>query len=125
MTIKKETEKTPSISDIKVRITTALENQGSYNKGMDMLIEVTAFAFRSLYEISERGKRKIKPTLNEKTREGNIKIVPNPIYRMQIDQIELIRKLLRELRLTSLTVEGGSEEDEIDKLYESVNGVEE
>jgi len=120
----KKAKKITSINTIKKRLKNALENQGSYNEGMDTLIETTAMSLQALYEIAAEREANPHPTLIEKSRENNDKTVPNPLYKMQIEQIELIRKLLRELRLTLATVEGGGEDDEINDLYDEVNNVE-
>ena len=120
----KKIKKVTGINTIKKRLKNALENQGSYNEGMDTLIEMTAISLQSLYEIAVERQASPNPTLIEKSRESNDKTVPNPLYKMQMEQIELIRKLLRELRLTLATVEGGGEGDEINDLYDEVNNVE-
>lgn len=121
----KKTKKITSINTIKKRLKNALENNSSYNEGMDTLIETTAISMQALYEIAAERQSNPKPTITEKSREGNERTVANPLYKMQIDQIELIRKLLRELRLTLSTNEGEGEGDEINDIYDSVNGVEE
>lgn len=118
-----KSKKIPNINTIKKRLKNALDKQGSYDEGMDALIETTAISMQALYEIAEERRTNPKPLLIEKSRENNDKTVPNPLYKMQIEQIELIRKLLRELRLTLATVEGGGEGDEINEMYDEVNNV--
>lgn len=118
-----KSKKIPNINIIKKRLKNALDKQGSYDEGMDALIETTAISMQALYEIAEERRTNPKPLLIEKSRENNDKTVPNPLYKMQIEQIELIRKLLRELRLTLATVEGGGEGDEINEMYDEVNNV--
>lgn len=116
--------KVASLATIKNRIKKALENQKSYHKGLDSLIETTAIAWQALYEVSNKRADNAQPILEEMSREGNLRIVPNPLYKMQIEQIELIRKLLRELRLTLATIDAGGMNDDMEDLYESINNVE-
>lgn len=118
-----KSKKIPDIKTIKKRLKNALDKYGSYDEGMDTLIETTAISMQALYEIAQERSINPKPLLIEKSRENNDKTVPNPLYKMQIEQIELIRKLLRELRLTLATVEGGCEADELNEIYDEVNNL--
>lgn len=120
----KEKKKIPSINALKNRLKRALKNDGSYSEGIEILIEQTAgnlyiynLALRDVEELTES-------FVVEKSREGHDKKVPHPAIAIVRNQSEMIRKQLRELRLTLATADGGGDNDEIDALYEIVNSVE-
>lgn len=116
-------KKIESINSIKKRLKTALENQGNYIEGIDILIEITA---RNLYAyyLAVRDVEELETScVEEITREGNIKLAPHPAIKIARDQSEIIRRQLRELRLTIATVEGGSGDD-MDDLMGAVNSIE-
>lgn len=116
-------KKIAGINTIKKRLKTALEKQGSYTEAIDVLIEITAgnlyayyLALRDIEDLDES-------FVTETTREGNDKLVAHPAIKTLRDQSEMIRRQLRELRLTLATAEGiGS--DEMDDLMDTVNNVE-
>lgn len=119
-----KTKNISSINAIKAKLKKALEDQGSYTEGMDALIETTAGNIRA-FHLAVRDIEGLKTSfVKEMTREGNIKLVPHPAIKVIRDQSEMIRKLLRELRLTISTVEGAGD-DEMDDLINSVNEIEE
>lgn len=117
-------KKITSLNTIKKRLKKALEEQHSYSEGLDTLIETTAISIQSLYEISSERLLMSQPTLVEKSREGNERTVANPLYKMQIEYIEQVRKQLRELRLTLDTVTG-VDGDELDDMYKEIESIKE
>lgn len=118
----KEKKKLSSINALKNRLKRALKKQGSYSEGIEILIEQTAgnlyayhLALRDIEELDES-------FVVEVTREGNEKLAPHPAIGIMRNQSEMIRKQLRELRLTLATIEG-VEGDELDELYKQVEGI--
>ena len=115
-------KKIAGINTIKKRLKTALENQGNYIEGIETLIEITAGNLYAYY-LALRDVEELEASFVEEiTREGNIKLAPHPAIKTVRDQSEMIRKQLRELRLTIATVEGVSDDD-MDDLMDSVNSV--
>lgn len=115
-------KKLASINTLKNRLKKALKNQGSYSEGIEILIEQTAgnlyaynLALRDIEDLEES-------FVVEITREGNEKLAPHPAIGIMRNQSEMIRKQLRELRLTLATVEG-IDGDEMDDLIDSVESV--
>lgn len=115
--------KTPSIITLKARIKKALKNQGNYTESMDTLIDTTAGNYYA-YCLALRDVEALDKTfVEELTREDNIKMSPHPAIKTLREQSEMVRRLLRELRLTVATVEGMSD-DEMSDLVDSVNNME-
>lgn len=119
---KEKTKKIATLNTIKKRIKNALENTGSYNDGLAPLIDMTAgnlyayyMAIRSIEGLNE-------VYIEEMTREGNIKKVEHPAFSTLRQQTEIVRKLLRELRLTIATSELFGEDD-FNSLIDAVEGV--
>lgn len=120
----KEKKKIPSINALKNRLKRALKNDGSYSEKIEILIEQTAGNLLA-YHLAVRDIENLEESfVVEITREGNEKLAPHPAIGIMRNQSEMIRKQLRELRLTLATAEGGGDNDAIDELYESVNSVE-
>lgn len=119
----KKAKKIAGINTIKKRLKKALEKQGSYNEGIDTLIETTAGNLYAYYLALRDVETLDESFVIEKTREGNEKLAPHPAIKIMREQTEMVRRQLRELRLTLATAEGMSD-DEMDDLYDSVNGVE-
>jgi len=115
-------KKIASINSIKKRLKTALENQGSYIEGIDLLVETTAGNLYAFYLASKDVEELASSCMEEVTREGNIKLAPHPAIKIMREQSEIIRRQLRELRLTIATVEGISDDD-MNDLIDSVNSV--
>lgn len=111
------------INRIKARIRKALKDQGSYSKDMESIIELTAGNFVVYYLALQDVEALAETYVVEITREGNEKLSPHPAIKVLRDQSEMIRRCLRELRLTLATVEGGND-DEMSDLINSVNSVE-
>lgn len=108
------------LSDIKNRIKEALKNANEYSESMDMLIEITAGNMRA-YQIALADIENIENSyVSETTRENNVKLSPHPAFKILIEESEMIRKCLRELRLTLSTAVGG-DGDELDEMIKTVN----
>lgn len=120
----KKVKKIVGINTIKKRLKNALEKQGSYNEGIDTLIETTAGNLYAYYLALRDVETLDESFVIEITREGNEKLAPHPAIKIMREQTEMVRKQLRELRLTLATTEGAGDDDEINDLYDSVNGVE-
>ena len=76
------------------------------------------------YELALKDLEELDCTyVEEISREGNIKLVPHPAFKVFKDASESVRRSLRELQLTLATLEGTTENDDLDILVESVNKV--
>lgn len=114
----KEKRKLTSINALKNRLKRALKKQGSYSEGIEILIEQTAGNLYA-YHLALRDVEELEESfVIEITREGNEKLAPHPAIAIMRHQSEMIRKQLRELRLTLSTVEG-IDGDEIDDFYKT------
>ena len=116
-------KKLPSINTIRKKLKKVLENQGNYSEGIDTIIEITAGNLYAYYLALRDVEALGESFVEEITREGNIKLAPHPAIKTLRDQSEMIRRQLRELRLTLSTAEG-SANDELEDLIEEVNNVE-
>lgn len=116
-------KKIAGINTIKKRLKKALEDQGSYTEGIDTLIETTAGNLYAYYLALRDVEELDSSFVEEVTREGNVKLAPHPAIKVVRDQSEMIRKQLRELRLTLATVESVNGDD-MDDLIDSVNSIE-
>nr|DAM03164.1 MAG TPA: terminase small subunit [Caudoviricetes sp.] len=115
-------KKITGINTIEKRLKKVLENQGSYNEGIDTLIETTAGNLYAFY-LARRDVEALDCSfVEEETREGNIKLVSHPAIKTLRDQGEMVRRQLRELRLTIATAEGMGIDDLTD-LIDEVNNV--
>lgn len=116
-------KKLTSINTLKKRIKTALESQGNYSDGIDILVEQTAGNLYA-YNLALRDVENLEESfVIEITREGNEKLAPHPAIGIMRNQSEMIRKQLRELRLTLATVEGMGDDD-FNNLIDEVNSIE-
>lgn len=112
-----------SVGALKGRIRKALREQNNYSKDMESAILLAAGNLFA-YELALKDLEELDCTyIGEKTREGNIKLVPHPAFKVFKDASESVRRSLRELQLTLATLEGTTENDDLDNLVESVNGV--
>lgn len=116
-------KKITSINSIKKRLKKVLENQGNYMEGIEPLIEITA-GMLHVYFLAMNDIDSLEFTfVEEVTREGNVKLAPHPAIKVAREQAEMVRRQLRELRLTIATVEGVSDDD-MDDLMDAVNSIE-
>lgn len=112
-----------SINTIKSRIRKALREQNNYSKDMESAILLSAGNLFA-YEMALADLEKLDRTfIEEVSREGNIKLVPHPAFKVFKDASESVRRSLRELQLTLATLEGTTENDDLDNLVEAVNSV--
>jgi hypothetical protein len=115
-----EGKRIASIGTIKKRLKAALDKQGNYIEGVDALIEITAGNLYTYY-LALRDVEGLEASyVEEVTREGNTKSTPHPAIKIVREQSEMLRRCLRELRLTIATVEGGNGDD-IDNLINTVD----
>lgn len=120
----KEKKKLTSINTLKNRLKKALKNQGSYSDGIDILIEQTAGNLYA-YNLALRDVEDLEESfVIEITREKNEKLTPHPAIGVMRNQSEMIRKQLRELRLTLSTLEG-VDGDELDDMYKEIEAIKE
>jgi hypothetical protein len=113
------------INKIKSRIRKALKEQGSYSKDMESIIELTAGNFVAYYLALRDVESLTESYVVEMTREGNEKLTPHPAIKTLRDTTEIIRRCLRELRLTVATVDPDNDdyEDGINDLTNTVESV--
>jgi len=112
-----------SVGALKGRIRKALREQNNYSKDMESAILLAAGNLFA-YELALKDLEELDCTyIEEISREGNIKLVPHPAFKVFKDASESVRRSLRELQLTLATLEGTTENDDLDNLVESVNGV--
>lgn len=107
--------------EIKQRIISAMESQGTYTADLSMCIDLCAGAFLA-FKIALRdiSKKNIKSFVKEKSREDNAKISAHPVFKVFYDSLEVARKQLRELGLTFQTLTSG-EDDEVNEVINKVN----
>ena len=112
-----------SVGALKGRIRKALREQNNYSKDMESAILLAAGNLFA-YELALKDLEELDCTyIEEISREGNIKLVPHPAFKVFKDASESVRRSLRELQLTLATLEGTTENDDLDILVESVNKV--
>lgn len=112
-----------SIGTIKSRIRKALKEQNNYSKDMESAILLAAGNLFA-YQMALSDLEKLDCTyITEISREGSERLVPHPVFRVFKDASESVRRSLRELQLTLATLEGTTENDDLDNLVESVNSV--
>lgn len=115
-------KKIVGINTIEKRLKKTLENQGSYNEGLDILIEMTAGNLYA-YHLARRDVETLDESfVVETTREGNEKLAPHPAIKIMREQTEMVRRNLRELRLTLATAEGMGD-DEFAEFIDEVNKI--
>ena len=112
-----------SLSTLKSRIRKALREQNNYSKDMESAILLAAGNLFA-YELALKDLEELDCTyVEEVSREGNIRLVPHPAFKVFKDASESVRRSPRELQLTLATSEGTTENDDLDILVESVNKV--
>ena len=109
------------IKAIEQKIRRAMRGQKTYSKAMDITISIAAGSYMAYLKARDEVAALDSVCTTRTSREGNVYKVVNPEFYVMQDAAEQTRKALRELRLTRATIEGGSEEDDVDKLIEAVN----
>ena len=108
-------------SAIEKKIKAAMEQQGTYSEAMDFSISLAAGAYMA-YLKARSDVQKLKGcAVERKSREGHPYKIPHPEFKIMYDMAETARKAFRELCLTRATIEGGSDEDDVDQLINDVN----
>lgn len=112
-----------TINQYKNKIRKALKDQDNYSKDMESAILLAAGNMFA-YELALGDLEDLECTyVEEVSREGNIKMVPHPAFRVFKDTSESVRRSLRELQLTLATIQGSSENDDLDNLVDEVNNI--
>lgn len=106
---------------VEKRIRAAMKQQGTYSKAMEISISLAAGAYMA-YLMARDDVEKLTGCCTVRiSREQNEYKVAHPEFKVMADMAEIARKYLRELRLTRATIEGGSDEDDVDELINDVN----
>lgn len=108
---------------IESRIRKAMRSQDTYSKAMEISISLAAGAYMAYLKAREDVELLDNCCATRKSREGHEYKVAHPEFKVMADMAEIARKYMRELRLTRATIEGGSDEDEVDRLVDDVNAV--
>lgn len=104
-----------TIVSIKARIRRALKNQNTYSKDLETCISMAAGSYYA-FLLAQRDMEMLESTyVSEVTREGNVKLVPHPTFRVLKDAQEMVRRSLRELGLTLGTLSTG-DNDPLEEL---------
>lgn len=109
-----------TIVTIKSRIRKALKNQNTYSKDLETCIAMAAGSYYAFLLAQEDVGKLTTTFVEEKTREGNSKLVPHPAFKVLKDTQEMVRRSLRELGLTLGTLSTGDNdplEDMLDRAW--------
>lgn len=110
------------IKKIEQKIRKAVKNQGNYSKDLELCITMAAGSFRAfmlaLHDVGQLS----ETFVSEVSREGNVRLVPHPAFRVLKDAQEMVRRSLRELGLTLGTL-STDEDDPFDRMMKDVEGV--
>lgn len=105
-----------TIMTIKSRIRKALKNQNTYSKDLETCIAMAAGSYYAFLLAQEDVGKLTTTFVEEKTREGNSKLVPHPAFKVLKDTQEMVRRSLRELGLTLGTLSTGDNDPLEDML---------
>lgn len=106
---------------VEKRIRAAMKQQGTYSKAMEISISLAAGAYMAYLMARDDVEKLTECCAVRVSRENNEYKVAHPEFKVMADMAEIARKYLRELRLTRATIEGGADEDDVDKLINDVN----
>lgn len=106
-----------TIVTIKSRIRKALKNQNTYSKDLETCIAMAAGSYYAFLLAQEDVGKLTTTFVEEKTREGNSKLVPHPAFKVLKDTQEMVRRSLRELGLTLGTLSTG-DNDPLDDMLD-------
>lgn len=112
-----------TIVTIKSRIRKALKNQNTYSKDLETCIAMAAGSYYAFLLAQEDVGKLTTTFVEEKTREGNSKLVPHPAFKVLKDTQEMVRRSLRELGLTLGTLSTGDNDpldDMLDRAWKEV-----
>lgn len=111
------------LDDIKEKIRTAMESQGTYTEDLELCITLCAGSFMAfLIALGDISKKRMHSYVKEKSREGNEKLTGHPSFKILLDALEVTRKQLRELGLTLQTL-SASDSDEVNDLINEVDKI--
>lgn len=107
--------------EIKQKIRSAMESQGTYTSDLDLCIEICAGSYLAFkIALSDISKKNIRTFVKEESREKNKKLSAHPVFKVFFDASESARKQLRELGLTFQTL-SFTDDDEVNDLINDVN----
>ena len=119
----KKAAKMSDLDDIKEKIRTAMESQGTYTEGLDLCISLCAGSYMAFQiALNDISKKRMKSYVKEVSRENNDKLVAHPAFKVLFDSLEATRKQLRELGLTLQTL-SASDTDEVNDLIDVVDKI--
>ena len=111
------------LDDIKEKIRTAMESQGTYTEDLDLCITLCAGSYMEFQiALNDISKKRMKSYVKEVSRENNDKLTAHPAFKVLFDALEATRKQLRELGLTFQTL-SASDDDEVNDLINEVNKI--
>lgn len=109
-----------TLKNIESRLRKAMKEQKTYSAAMEISISLAAGSLLAFLKAREDVEKLGECCSIRMSRERHEYKVPHPEFKMMLDAAEQARKYLRELRLTRATIEGGSEEDDVDRLVKDV-----
>lgn len=107
------------LKSTKTRIRSAVKQQGNYTKDMEPAITLAAGSFLAFEKVVADIEELENCYTEEYSREGNVKLVPHPAFKLLSTTAEATRKSLRELGLTLSTL-SESDNDEVSDLINEV-----
>lgn len=90
--------------EIKRRIKNALKRQGTYSRDLELCIGMCAGSYAAFLAAQADIAGLEHTYVEETSREGNVRLVPHPAFRVLRDTQEMVRRSLRELGLTLSTL---------------------
>ena len=112
-----------TLKTIKNKIRKSLREQQNYSKSMELAIELAAANY-IVFELAIDEIENLDSTfVTEVSREGASRLMPHPAFKVFKDASETLRKSLRELQMTLQTLQGVTEDDELEKLIDKVENV--
>lgn len=109
-----------TLKNIETRLRKAMRDQKTYSAAMEISISLAVGSLLAFLKAREDVEKLGECCSIRMSRERHEYKVPHPEFKMMLDAAEQARKYLRELRLTRATIEGGSEEDDVDRLVKDV-----
>lgn len=109
-----------TLKSIEQKLRKAMKDQKTYSAAMEISIGLAAGSLLAFFKAREDVEKLGECCSIRMSREHHEYKVPHPEFKMMLDAAEQSRKYLRELRLTRATIEGGSDEDDVDRLVKEV-----
>lgn len=104
------------------KIRRSLKDNNSYTPEMEMAITMCAISLMAMDKAKEDIENLTECYVEEVSREGNVRLVAHPSFKVLKDSSESVRRSLRELGLTMGTLVGASDDD-VSDLVNEVNKV--